>query len=247
MSITLNGSPYTVTYSSGVLDDYEEQPGAVLTTDPYGIDYITRRYCGRLDKYERELDKYKRRRDFPDPFHAGLFAIDWTMDLDSPFPQLVVKFAGIRGGVPPEPTEKGGIRAQTVQLKYSGASLVSTSESATFRYKAPYVTFKYALRERPKAAKYRDRIHWSADALELKQMSGDDSRSLNWLQGGSLGGAISKTPPGGKSNSYNGIIEIWTPQLDYDQVGQWWQITETNEVQLLPLAFGGKNRVVINK
>lgn len=245
MSITLNGSTYDVTYSSGVATDFEEQPGATLNVDPWGMDAITRRFAGRLDKVTTELAKYKRSRVVKDLIYPDLVAVSWSVQHDSPFPVLTVNYAGIIGGQVPDPVFKSGYRAQSVQLTYSGLALIATSESVSVRYKAPYTQAKYILKDKPKAAKYKNAVELTADALEITRISGDGSREMNFLSGGSLLGAISSTPPGGKANAYNGIVEIVTTQLEFEKVGAWYEVTETNEMQILPLALGGNSRVVI--
>ena len=242
MSISLNGVLRDVTYTSGISDDFEEQPGAVLTQDPWGMDRITRRFKGRLDKVDYELGKLKRSRTVKDAIYPDLTAVSWTVTHDSPFPLLVIEYAGVVGGKTPDPVFKSGQRAQSVQLAYSGAALINTSESVTVSYQGPYTQAKYLLPTKPKGPKYRSKVEGN---IEITKVAGDASRSFNFLNGGSLLGSISASPPGGQANSYNGVVEIITPQFDFEQVGSWWTVTETNEKRIVPLAFGGSNRVVI--
>lgn len=230
--ITVNGQSLDITYSSGISSDFAEQPGATLNVDPWGMDSLTRRYTGRLDMTERELAKYLAKRDFKDPHIEGLFAISWRMVYAAPLPEFEVDFKGVKDGKPREPKIKHGRRIQTVTLPYTGDDGEDDGTTTTLKYYTPFATVLYATRTRPVGAKYMSVVN--PTGIQVISMSGDSTREIHYKRGPSLNGATrNSTVLSALANGYNAVVEV-TGTVESEQVGQWWENTETIEALLMP-------------
>lgn len=240
--ITLNGQSFDITYSSGISDAFEEQPGAVLRKDPWGMDSLTRRFTGRLDKIATELARYGDRRNNRDTVYEDLFAVDWTVTHDAPFPVLEVTFRGVIGGKPRDPEVITNTRVMSVTLPYVGSDGEKDGTTTTLKYYAPFAVCKYATKSRVTSPKYKSKV--DITALEVIDMTGDDERGLAIKRGPSINGATeSSTIISALANSYNAKVEL-TGTVESKPVGQWFENTEHCEAIITPLGLTLNKRVV---
>lgn len=235
MSILLNGTSYGGDYVD-CASDFWEVDGATLSVDAWGMDSLTRRFQGRLDKVATELAKYKRERDKRDTVHKWLYVTSVVMTESAPFAQLEVKYKGIYDGKAPAPVPKSGFRKQSVQLNLAGdTSDEVTATTTSLTYYAPYTTWRYVTNSRPTAAKYRSKIHLTAEALDVVSMTNSHVGELHYVNAGALSGARNRplriTPVPGK---FNAALELSTSQFDVEPAGKWFEVTETTELLLAP-------------
>lgn len=241
--ITVNGQSLDLTYTSGIATDFAEQPGATLSVDLWGMDTITRRYTGRLDKVATELAKYKRRRDVKDTVYPGLFATEYTMT-ENPLAELSVTFKGFVDNKVPEPVLESGTRRQQVTLSFTGDTPGEvTSETMTVTYISPYTTFTYFLKSKPTAPKYRNKVELTTDSMQIVSLSGDPGRNFKFVRGGDLNGSTSGALLKGDPNSFNAAVEIHT-DLGYSKIGGWYRVIESNQLQLTQLPIANNKRII---
>lgn len=248
MSITINRVAFDLTYTDCPAD-FWEVPGAQLTVDTWGMDRLTRRFQGRLDRIAEELAKYKRDRDKKDSVYSWMNVIEVAMTESSPFAQLTVNYRGVYDGKTPPAVSASGFRKQSVQLNLAGESEDEVTETtSTLTYYAPYTTWRYVSKSEPKTAKYRTKIKLTSEALDVVSMSNSHVADLNFVNGSSLSSGpnrplIYRIAPG----KFNAVIELSTSQLDIEPAGKWFEVTETNELLLIPssLARQPQRRVSI--
>lgn len=227
----------SITYVD-VGDDFVEQPGATLTVDPWGMDQITRRFTGKQSMLATEVAKYKRDRDKRDPTYKWLFYTSLVATESAPFAEIAVTYKGTYDGKLPEPVVKSGFRKQSVTLNLAGATSDEadiTATTANLTYYAPYSTYKYITKAKPKAAKYRTKIELTAEALDTVSMSNSHRGDLHYVNGTSLSSGpnrilVYKIQP----NKFNAVLELSTSQFDVQPAGRWFEITETTELLLVP-------------
>jgi hypothetical protein len=235
MSISLDGIAYNLTYV-GVDDDFVEQEGAVLSVDPWGMDQITRRWSGRLDKCETEYAKFKRERKKRDTVYNTLYYTDLRLIKSAPFASLEVTFKGlIDGNVPAPVISDSGYRRNTVELGIAeNIGLTVLGGSTTITYNAPFVKVNFVSKSRRKFAKHSSLL--DPGQLQIIKQTNAQAGALNLVNGSSLNGP-EQTPQqiAGIVGRYNGTIEIQSAITSQKPIGQWWEGTETHEVLIVPM------------
>lgn len=219
---------------------YVEQPGAMLTVDPWGMDQITRRYTGPQDDIATEVERYKRRRDKRDETYTWMFYTALTAIESAPLGEITITYKGTYDGKVPEPVVKSGFRKQAVTLNLAGAtSDDTTTTTSNITYYAPYSTYRYVTKSRPVATKFRTKIHLTAEALDVVNMSNSHLGDLHVVNGASLSAGAENRPLIFRQipNKFNAVMELSTAQFDVEPAGKWFEVIETNELLLLPAAL----------
>jgi hypothetical protein len=233
--ITINGAAYDLTYVS-VEDDFEEQAGAVLSVDPWGMDEITRTWNGRLDKCETERLKFKRDRDKRDDEYKDLYCTEYKLTKSAPFATLSATFKGVLGGVTPEAVlADSGYRRNTVELGVAeDIGLTVLGASTTITYNSPFVRVNFVSKSRRKLAQYAKFL--DITQLQIIKQTNANLAVLNLVNGASINGPEQTTQQiAGIVGRYNGTIEIQSSITSQKQVGKWWQGTETHEILIVPM------------
>lgn len=213
----------------GDCDFAETEDSGRFSIDPWGMDVLTRIRKGRVDRLSTELALYDRRRDIKDSEYADFYLSRVNPDPGRAFATVTLEYVGIRGGKIPDPVFKSGFRASTVSLPYAGIGGELDGTSTTLKYYAPYTTAMYVLKDKPKGAKYRDKIELIPESLQIISVTGDDTREISYKRASADNGDTLKTP-----NAYNALIEVYTSQFDWKKAGQWYEVTETNEAVIIP-------------
>jgi len=216
---------------------FQETVGSVLNVDPWGLDTLTRRINGRSDQGPAYIATLARKRTVTDSVYKTLYMVDYSITMDGAIWDATLTFKGvINSTLQPDPIIEKGYRVQNITLPFFGSE--ATGINATFSLTVPYTRYMYALQEEPTAPRFRGRVKVTKDSLQIVGRAGAAGnlvifagKFLNTgVPGVISGGAISSS-----INSYNAVAESVTTQFDARQVGQWWEVTENNEVVIQPL------------
>lgn len=237
MSITMNGgSVHLITYTD-VPNDFELQPGSVLSVDPWGMDQITRKWRGRLDKVLTERNKYKRDRQKRDFEHKDLYCVEYKVIEEIGSAVLEATFKGVIDGALPQPViADSGYRRNTVELGIAeNIGLTALGSSTTLTYNSPYVKVNFVSKSRRKFALHADKV--DASQLQIIKQTNAHLASLNLVKGQSLNGQSQQSVQAiaGIVGRYNGTFEVQSAITSQKPVGQWWEGTETHEILIVPM------------
>lgn len=236
MSATIDNETFGVTYVDDC--DFREVTGASLTVDPWGLDVLVRRRRGRADELADEIALYKSKRTIRDRVYKDLVLTEYNATHEGAFATVDLTFKGVFDGRTREPNIKDGTRAASVQLNRMSAVIGTLSgQTMTANYYAPYLSAMYVRKEKPLLPQFRNRIDFRGEAMELFGHTGFVS-NVSYFKGRVLAGTAARgrtTALTGIASAYNAVIEIYTPQFERKQVGEWWEVTETNEVRIVPL------------
>lgn len=218
--------------------EIEEISPERCTVDVWGLDLLTRTYKGRATGKNAFINELTTRRDKNDTVFKGMFMMDWTYTVEGPWVTFSVVFRGKKDNRDIEPRLDSGSRVQEVQLQFIGDELgVTTGNVASFTYNAPFTRVFYARRRKPVAIVYRDKLETTRDAIAIVSRSGTPG-DLTLFRGRSLNGSAlagsAQNLSAGALNCYNGVLEIMST-LNFEKVGQWYEIVETHEARIIPL------------
>lgn len=201
--------------------------------DPWNMDTVTINVEGRVDQLPLYLSTLLRRRDVQLAGLPGLYMISYAVTAGRTMARAQVRFTGIYTNDIPDPVLSAGYRTQTVTL----SNLQAESIQATFEYISPYTRIMYAVKDKPLVQKYRGAVAFSADALQVVSRTGA-AGNLKIFGGRYLNTQAKRDlslPLTGAADSYNAVAESVTNQFDVEHVGQWYRVTENNEIRLQPL------------
>lgn len=236
MSIVLNGVTYGVDYVD-IPDDFREQSGAILSVDPWGMDQISRRWMGRMDKADAERAKYKRNRGKRDSEYTTLYCTEYRVIWSAPFATLEATFKGlIDGNVPAPVISDSGYRRNTVELGIAeNIGLTVLGGSTTITYNSPFVKVNFVSKTRRKWAQHANLL--DATQLQIIKQTSAQAAALNIVKGQSLNGQPNQSVQqiAGVVGSYNGTMEVQSSITSQKPVGQWWEGTETHELLIMPM------------
>lgn len=216
---------------------FQETTGSVLNVDPWGFDTLTRKVNGRSDQGVAYIATMKRSRTIRDSTYPTLFLVDYSVSMDGAVWNVTLTYKGIiNSTTKTENVPHGGYRVQEITLPYFGNE--TTGINATFGYVAPFNRIMYILPEKPKAPLYRGQVEVTKDSLQIVSRTGARGDLVifagRFLNTG-VPGIINGNQIANRATSYNAVAESITTQFDYEPVGQWWAVTENNEIRLQPL------------
>jgi hypothetical protein len=236
MSIILNGVSYGVDYVN-IPDDFREQAGAVLSVDLWGMDEITRRWMGRMDKAETERGKFKRIRDKKDLEYPNLYCTEYRVIWSAPFATLEATFKGVIDGTVPEPTlGDSGYRINTVELSVAAdIGFTVLGNSSLITYYAPFAKVNFVSDKRRRFAQHANMV--DLGQLQIIKQKGANLALLNIVKGASLNDPAAEPIQSiaGVVGRYNGTFEMNSTITSQKKVGQWWEGTETHEILIVPM------------
>jgi len=217
---------------------FAETTGSVLSIDPWGMDRLSRRIEGRSDQLPEYLATLARKRGVKDSVYPQLLMVDYDISMEGALCRSTVNYAGVFDGKEPQVVEDYGTRSQSITLPLIGDELgISSGNSATFSYNAPYSTFRYPSREQPKGPKYKSRVAYINGAIQVTSRTGAGG-DIAYFLGNSVtnaSGNVQSIRTDGTANHYNAVIEVVNQEFTVTPVGSWWSVTETNEMILTPL------------
>jgi hypothetical protein len=237
MSISLaETGVHDLTYIS-VGDDFVLQPGSRLQVDAWGMDSITRKYKGRLDKVATEVAKYKRDRKKRDSIYQWLYYTDLDVLEGEAFAELSVTYKGLYDGQIPEPVlADSGYRRNTVDLGLAeDIGFTVLGNSSTITYNAPFAKVNFVSETRRRFAQHANMV--DLGQLQIIKQKNANLALLNIVKGASLNDPAAEPTQNiaGIVGRYNGTFEVNSAITSQKKVGQWWEGTETHEILIVPM------------
>lgn len=224
---------------------FQETVGSTLNVDPWGMDTLTRKVNGKSTAGVAYIATLARKRDVRDSEYQTLFMTEYSAAFNGAIWEVTITYKGIiNSTVQTEPVFESGTRRQQVSVPFVLDELGQTSGiQAVFTYLAPYSRVMYVLPEEPTSPRYRGRVHVTKDSLSIVDRQGAGGnyaifagRFLNT----SVPNIVSGNNVLGNLRCYNMVANSFS-QMEWKPVGQWWEVTEQNEVllQSLDLANAG--------
>jgi hypothetical protein len=216
---------------------FEETTGSVINVDAWGFDTITRKVNGKSTAGVAYIATLARKRTIRDIDYPNLFLVDYSASLDGAVWNVTLTYKGILGSsVPTEPVVESGYRVQQITLPFFGSE--ATGINATFELTVPWSRFEYYCPTKPSQPLYRGQVQVTKDSLQIMGRSGAAGNLVifagKFLNTG-VPGVVAGSTIAENLNSYNAVAESFTTQFDRVPVGQWWRVTENNEVVIQPL------------
>lgn len=233
----------------------ETENSGGINCDPWDIDTLTREWEGRKDLLENFLVSVaptavsmvaggtlnlSRNRTIADKQYTKMFLTAMNVDVGRAFAKITGTFRGIQNGRKPEPRKSVSYRLQEVTLPFITDSLVINSGiTGTFTYKAPTTVYTYWQQEEPKQRMFRARPAQIVNSVAIVTRTGIPG-TIKFFKGQTLTNSTPNfntlaTP--GVLQAYNANIECLDDEFSFEQVGQWWQVRESNVITLTPLDF----------
>lgn len=144
--VTVSG----LSYCGDHLADFVETETSDIGVDDYGINSLQRTFMGRPDLFDAFIAKY-RRRVTQDAQYPHMIFEDFSAPKGRSWTTVTLNFYGStarNGAFPPETLTPGWAR-ESVQVT-SGL----TGQQATFTYRSPTMTIKYARLARPQGPEF---------------------------------------------------------------------------------------------
>jgi hypothetical protein len=237
--ITLNGQRYDITFVGNC--DIEEVPGASLGIDAYGLDTLTRKYKGRVDRLAAFLKANRRDRKRPDATYQGLTFASMNFTESGPWAEGEMTFKGTHDGSMPDPLPPTtSLSPETVTLsQYDGA------ESADFptveiTYLAPVTTWRYVTRKRPTVPQRRGQLAGSQEIQYISRRGGAGDLSI--FAGGNLGTPLDIDTK--QAGQYNGVAMTVTKAFNVTPAGIYFECEESNMRTIFPFDLANINWTV---
>lgn len=206
--------------------EWEESADYVLDLDEYGMDTLTRTYQGRRDKLGEFLRSFQIHT--PDYEYPQLTYTSRRVMVGKAFASVTLTFAGLFDDVLPPVVVEGGFRPQELSIQKT-----DSNETLVLSYNAPFTTYKYVARRKPKRQRFPHQLENTALGFHILSRRGSRGAvriadAIGGVPGLML--ATSKiTPPN--------VFEIWREVVCADftfrQAGRYWEVTEQNEGRLM--------------
>ncbi len=217
---------------------FAEVEGRQYAIDPWSLDNVTVFIEGRRDHLATYMATMKRKRNIPLDGFPGLFLMNYDITDGRSMAKAAVHYAGVYTNEIPEPVFTPGYRTQSVTLPFIlTAGGDASAITSTFEYIAPFTRVMYAVKENSLTPQYRGYVKLAKGALQIVSRSGAagalaifKGKYLNTQTANQISPQLTYT-----ANCYNAVAESVTPTFDIEPVGQWYRITEMNEVRLIPL------------
>lgn len=211
--------------------EWEEQPDFSLSVDDFGADTLVRTYSGSAETLAAFLATIPR--NSPDELYPQLKRTGVQVTGDRSFPTAAVTFRGIFNDDLPDVKRSGGWRRQTVTLFMQSADggqdeRADSATQCTVVYYAPTASYRYVTRIKPEMQRFPGRIEQTKANWEIRQVRGAgvtqlfEARPPLWQAGIVTGGII-------RPGYFNYIRTVGTSIFKFDQIGDYWEVTEENE------------------
>lgn len=231
----------------------EEQPGAQLTVDAWGMDTISRKYTIKTANAIDFVRILRKNRNRPDSVYNALTMTGYTATEDRAWTTFDVTFKGLIDGLLPKPVFTGGNSTLNVQLEWQDTVLKNlayaygsqyTPATTQLTYKAPFCVIRYVTRTVPVAAKYSDELNGADPTISIVNQTGARGRidvvplSQPRVQNVPIiAGLPTPTALPPKENCFNGISNIVTDGPSYNQAGKFYECEEKNQLTIMPFDF----------
>lgn len=224
---------------------FQETVGSTLNVDPWGMDTLTRKVDGKSPAGVSYIATLARKRNVYDSTYTSLYMVDYSVAMLGPIWEVTITFKGIINSiVQTEPVFESGTRRQQVTVPFIfDEAGVTSGVQAVFTYLAPFSRVQYVTPEEPTAPRYRGRVHVTKDSLSIVGRSGA-AGDYAIFAGRYLNTSVPNIQAGGNVlgnlHCYNMVANSFS-SMEWKPVGQWWMVTEENEVliQSLDLANAG--------
>jgi hypothetical protein len=231
----------------------EEQPGAQLTVDAWGMDSIVRKYWIKTANAIDFVRILRKNRNRPDSVYNALTLTGYTATEQRAWTHFDVSFKGLIDGKLPAPVYTGGSATLNVQLEWQDTVLKQlaagfqreyTPPTTQLTYKAPFAVIRYVTREVPKAPKYSADLNGADPLVSIVNQTGArgpiDVVPLSQPRVQNIpiiAGLPTPTALPPKEGYFNGISNIVTDGPSYSQVGQFYECEEKNQLTIMPFDF----------
>lgn len=231
----------------------EEQPGAQLTVDAWGMDSIVRKYWIKTANAIDFVRILRKNRNRPDSVYNALTLTGYTATEERAWTHFDVSFKGLIDGKLPAPVYTGGSATLNVQLEWQDSALRNfaiaygsqyTAPTTQLTYKAPFAVIRYVTREVPKAPKYSNDLNGADPLVSIVNQTGArgpiDIVPLSQPRVQNvpiIAGLPTPTALPPKEGYFNGISNIVTDGPSYAQVGQFYECEEKNQLTIMPFDF----------
>jgi hypothetical protein len=231
----------------------EEQPGAQLTSDAWGMDMIVRKWSIKTANAIDFVRILRKNRNLPDSVFNALTLAGYTATLDRAWTHFDVTFKGLLDGLLPKQVYSGGSATLNVQLEFQDEVLKQlaqafqreyTPPTTQLTYKAPFAVIRYVTREVPKAPKYANDLNGADPIVKIVNQTGArgaiDVVPLSQPRVQNvpiIAGLPTPTALPPKEGKFNGISNIVTDGPSYSPVGQFYECEEKNQLTIMPFDF----------
>lgn len=234
-------------------ETFEEQPGAQLTIDAWGLDTITRKYRGKTAYVQNFIDTLRKNRTKPDPYFKALTLTNYVLTNGRAWVDVDVTYKGTFDGKLPDPIFSGGVTTQSVQLDYkdsvteqltSALGVTYTKPTTELTYKATFVSIRYVTRKIPAVAQYPEELNGVVPVVSIVNQTGGrggialvplaQPRIANVPIIGNISDPVALPA---KENLFNGITNIVNEGPNWTQEGQFYLCEEKNQVTIMPFSF----------
>lgn len=242
-----------MTYLNGNGTTAEEQPGAQLTVDAWGMDSIVRKYWIKTANAIDFVRILRKNRNRPDSVYNALTLTGYTATEERAWTHFDVSFKGLIDGLLPKPVFTGGNATLNVQLEWQDTVLKQlaaafqreyTPATTQLTYKAPFCVIRYVSRTVPKTAKYPSELNGADPLVSIVNQTGArgpiDVVPLSQPRVQNvpiIAGLPTPTALPPKEGYFNGISNIVTDGPAYTQVGQFYECEEKNQLTIMPFDF----------
>lgn len=234
--ITLNGNQYRITYVDDCDIDFSDPaPGSTLSVKREGeLDTLTRPYRVQTDRktyVQTQLARLKGKKDFE---FGSMFLYEWSYTEDGAQTTFNVTFKGLYDNKLPEPKITGSINNGTITVGLTNSDATGTipgSGQRTIVFEAPTLTAQYVSRNNLDGNSRYWRLLTENPALRVdyKRISGGTA-PINIRKIVTRPNQPVYAP---QPNEYN-IREVLKTKFSFEKIGPFYQITETNEIDVQP-------------
>lgn len=242
--ITLNGTQYRVTYVDDCDINFSDPvPGSNLSVKREGeLDTLTRPYRVQTDRktyVQTQLARLKGKKDFE---FGSMFLYEWSYAENGAETTFTVTFKGLYDNKLPEPKIAGSMNTGTVTVGLTNATSTGTSPGLgqrTITFSAPTITAQYVSRNNPSGQARYAHILTDDPALKVDyiRISGGTGR-INIRNLSTRAGEPVYTP---RPSEYN-VREVLKSDVNWEKVGPFYQVTETNRIDVQPYDMAGNLR-----
>ncbi len=247
-AIAYNGNVYV-----GDVDFQETEGSGGMSVDPWGFDTIQREYEGGNSALASFLTGLvgsftvqsqsgpvfiDRTRLIQDTDYPALYLTEYSVEPGRAYSKVKTTSKGVFNGKAPQPVIEYGTKSQQVTLPFIGDEAgVTNGINASFVYTAPYATIRYIAKLRPTGPLFKSKLSTGSNTVQITARTGA-AGGIQFFRGRTITnalGTVSSANIVGALQAYNAVIEIISESWDVKPLGQWWQVTEQNQVILTPL------------
>jgi hypothetical protein len=199
--------------------EWDKDASFQLDIDGFGLGALNRTYSGREDKVAAFLAGWPVGK--ADPIWKQFKLVKKSVTGNGALCTANLIFNGLLDGKIPPPQQRGGWARQNISLQHP-----SSGQTVELEYRAPTATYQYVSKTIPKKPKYEGKLINPEMPWEIRDVRGDRLTQIHeCIKIGELGGKIQYTPI--IASKFNYARLVMTEQFDFVQIGEYWEITET--------------------